>query len=75
MYQELKDDLADADTLNEMWDTLDEWYDLDTPLSKITKKLVVMAFIKKFDKILMVTRIPERPLPDDDENEEEENTN
>lgn len=69
MDNELREELLKCDSLNEMWDELDEWYDLDKPLGKITKKIVVKAFMKHMNMILKVTRIPERPY----EEEEEEN--
>ncbi len=70
MNDELEEELLKCDSLNEMWEELDEWYDLDMPLGKITKKLVVHAFIKHMGKMLTVTRIPERPYEEEEETAE-----
>jgi len=60
MPEELKVEVKKCNTLNEMWMTLDEWYDLDTELGTITKKVVVNTFINKFGNLLKATQIPER---------------
>lgn len=58
--KELREELKKCNTLNEMWMTLDEWYDLDTELGTITKGVVLIAFTDKFGKLLKATGIPER---------------
>jgi len=60
MNEELKEELRDCDTLNEMWTTLNEYYNLDTELGTITKGVVVVAFIKNMDRLVKVTRTPDR---------------
>jgi len=60
MDAELHEELKDCDTLNEMWTTLNEYYDLNTKLGVITQKLVVAKFAKNMGKMLRVTRTPKK---------------
>ena len=70
MNQDLKDQLKECDTLNQMWMCLDDYYDLDEPLGRITKGVVLQAFIKNLNTLLKVTRTPERGAPVHEEEEE-----
>ena len=69
MNEDLKRELKECDTLNEMWIVLDEHYNLDHELGSITKGVVITSFISNLGKLLKATRIPER---DPEEMEEEE---
>jgi len=60
MNEELEDELHECNTLNEMWMTLDDHYDLDKPLRPITKNVIVTNFLNNFEKMIKVTRTPER---------------
>lgn len=56
----LKEEMKEAETLNEMWDVLDEHYDLDMPLKPIAKGMVIGGLIKHIGTVLTLTRTPER---------------
>ena len=72
LHEEMKEGLLEQDNLNDMFEILDEYYDLDTPIGKITKKLIVSKLMKNIEKIVKVARIPERPEPEEEEETEEE---
>ena len=67
MEEDLKEDLLECSTLNEMWETLDEYYDLDHPLGRITKSLVVAKFVKNIKTLILFTRTPEREYEEEEE--------
>ncbi len=56
----LKAQFKEAKTLNELWDILDEHYDLDTELGYIAKTQITNRLIKNFGLILTITGTPER---------------
>lgn len=56
----LKNQLKEADTLNELWDVLDAHYNLDMELGTISKGMIINNLIKNFGLILTITRTPER---------------
>ena len=60
MNNELKEDLKGCETLNQMWATLDEYYNLDKPLGTITKGVVINNFIRNLGTLIKATRTPER---------------
>lgn len=60
MNENLKEELNSCNSLNEMWTELNEHYDLDKRLGTITKKVVVINFIRNLDSLLKATRTPER---------------
>jgi len=60
MEEDLKEALKKCKTLNEMWATLDTYYDLDKELGTITKGVVVINFIRNLERLMRVTRTPER---------------
>jgi len=66
---ELKAELMECGSLNEIWMRLDDFYDLDIELGKATKTIIVENFVDNFETIITVTRTPER---EEEEEEEEE---
>lgn len=70
MDEDLKEDLLECDTLNEMWETLDCYYDLDHSLGTITKKIVVAKFVKNISKLIQFTRTPEREYEEEEEEQD-----
>ncbi len=65
--EDLKEELKECDTLNQMWMKLDDYYDLDKPIGKIVRSIVVTKLLNNFDKLLIITRIPEREYEPDEE--------
>ncbi len=53
---ELRDKLAKCNTLNEVFDELDDMYDLDQPLGPISKGILV----RSVDRIIILTGAKKR---------------
>ena len=53
--ENLNRDVKSCNTLNEMWDTLDQYYNLDKELGFIAKNLVATALVKNIQKIVVIT--------------------
>jgi len=50
--EELKKEVGEANTLNEIWAVLDRHYDLDTSLGYVTGKVVKNLLLKNFDTLV-----------------------
>lgn len=56
----MKQKLLECNTLNEMWDTLDEHYNFDKKLGFITKRVVVAALMLNIHKLIAAAGIKPR---------------
>ena len=52
---DLKKDLQDCETLNEMWGALGDHYDLDRPLRPIAKAITIKAFMSRVTQLMTAT--------------------
>lgn len=58
--EDLKKEIEEAQSLNEIWGVLDNHYDLDKPLGYITGKVVKSMLIKNFEKLIVGAGIKKR---------------
>jgi hypothetical protein len=58
--KELQSELKKCNTLNEMWDVLDKFYNLDTPLGILTRPMAANQLAQRVETFAQLLSIKKR---------------